>query len=174
MTVNGRRPVVKLGTTADYNILGHGMIEINGVDGLVFENIDIDGTGGTVVDRAGFYVADSSNVTLRNSRVHGFQTSQHNGVFGAGANSGYLHLDNVRLYENGGWDGPAHNVYGVALRYGAEGMDPARAHSVVIDHNTFIARSPVWDDSGHRNVPIASTTPRSCLGPPARRPCRSR
>jgi hypothetical protein len=239
VTVNGRRPVIKLGTTADYNILGHGAVEVSGVDGLVFENIDIDGTGGTVVDRAGFFVTDSSNVTLRDVRVHGFQTSQHNGVFGAGGNSGYLHLDGVRLYENGGWDGPAHNVYvnasdvdpnftlkltnswssavnvghlfksraqvtvlegnvlegtdaptgwdcaesfgldvpnggritvtnnvfvkakpggcanGVALRYGAEGMDAARAHSVVIDHNTFIARSPVWDDSGHRNVPIS-------------------
>ena len=55
---------------------------MDGVDGLLFENIDIDGTGGTGVDRAGFYVLGSSNVTLRNPRVHGFQTSQHNGVFG--------------------------------------------------------------------------------------------
>ena len=111
VTVNGRRPVLHLTTSGDYNILGHGLVEVDGADGLTWENIDIDGTGGQWVDRAGFFVTDSSNVTLRNVRVHGFQDSQHNGVFGAGGNRGTLHLDNVRLYDNGGWDGPAHNVY---------------------------------------------------------------
>lgn len=238
VTVDGRRPSLHMTTSGDYNVLGHGLVEVDGADGLTWENIDIDGTGGQWVDRAGFFVTDSSDVTLRNVRVHGFQDSQHNGVFGAGGNRGTLHLDNVRLYDNGGWDGPAHNVYvnasttdpnftlrvtdswssavnvghllksraqvtivegsvlegtdpaagwdcaesfgldvpnggrvtvrnsvfvkarpgscanGMAFRYGAEGMDPGRTHAVTLDHNTFIARSTVWDDAGHRNVPL--------------------
>ncbi len=110
VTVDGRRPVIELGE-GDYNVLGHAPVEIEGADGLVIENIDIDGAGLGTFDRSGIYIVDSHDVTLRNMRIHGFQGGQHNGVFAAGANSGTLLLDDVRLYDNGGWDGPAHNAY---------------------------------------------------------------
>lgn len=111
VTVNGRRPVLKLGTQVDYNVLGHGMIEVSQANTLTIENLDIDGTAGSWIDRAGIYIVASRNVTLRNMRIHGFQDSQHNGVFASGASSGTLYLDNVRMYDNGGWDGPSHNIY---------------------------------------------------------------
>ncbi len=111
VTVNGVRPVIRLGTEGDYNVMGHGMIEIEEANGLTIENIDIDATDGDWVDRAGLYIIASRNVTLRNMRIHGFQDSQHNGIFAAGASSGTLLMSNLRLYDNGGWDGPSHNVY---------------------------------------------------------------
>ena len=43
----------------------------------MWENIDVDGTGGSGVDRSGIYVLNSRNVTIRNSRIHG------RGVFAA-------------------------------------------------------------------------------------------
>ena len=243
VTVDGRRPVLQLRDAEDYNNYRHGLLEIDGANGLVWENIDVDGTGGSGVDRSGIYVLNSRNVTIRNSRIHGFDESDNNGVFGAGGNAGTLWLDNVRLFDNGGWDGPSHNVYinssdvdpnftakitnsistratvghlfksraqvtiaegnlfegtdshpgwecaesfgldvpeggrltaannvfvkakpgacanGVALRYAAEAFTNDRTHSVSITNNTFIASSTVWDDSGHRNVPLGFLYP---------------
>ncbi|MFV0259651.1 MAG: right-handed parallel beta-helix repeat-containing protein [Acidimicrobiales bacterium] len=248
ITVNGERPVLKMGTTGDYNTLGHGLVEIDGVDGLTWENIDIDGTDGEWVDRAAIYVLNSNDVTIRNARIHGMQDSRHNGVFGAGGNRGTLLLDNLRLYDNGGDNGPSHNVYvnssdtdpdftlavrnswssavnlghllksraqvtvvegnllegtnplpgwdcgesygldvpnggrvtvtnnvfvkakpeacgnGISFRYGAEGLDAGRTHRVDLVHNTFIARSPVWDEAGHRSIPLGFFSPLAVPG----------
>ncbi len=114
VTVNGKRPVIRLGASTGSNTtLGQGLVYIDTSQNITIENIDVDGTrtGTGTVGKAGVYVVAGNNLTLRNMRIHGFRSVGANGIFGADQNSGTLLLDRVQLFGNGGDSGPEHNVY---------------------------------------------------------------
>ncbi len=112
MTVNGVRPVIKLaGIGTSNNTLGQSAVYFDKSENIVFENIDIDGTGATYVGKAGIYLNGAKNLTLRNLRIRGFKGSDANGIFGTGNNAGLLRLENIELVDNGGSNGPEHNIY---------------------------------------------------------------
>jgi hypothetical protein len=112
MTVNGKRPVIKLnGIGTSNNTLGQSAAYFDSSENIIFENIDIDGNGATYVGKAGIYINGAKNLTLRNLRIHGFKGVDANGIFGTNNNSGLLKLENIELYDNGGANGPEHNIY---------------------------------------------------------------
>jgi hypothetical protein len=112
ITVNGRRPVIKLnGIGTSNNTLGQSAVYFDTSENIVFENIDIDGSGASYVGKAGIYLNGAKNLTLRNLRIHSFKGVQANGIFGTGNNSGLLRLENIELFDNGGANGPEHNIY---------------------------------------------------------------
>jgi hypothetical protein len=114
VTVNNKRPVIRLGAvTASNTTLGQALVYVDKSENITIENIDVDGarTGTGTVGKAGIYVVAGANLTLRNMRVHGFRAYDANGIFGADQNSGTLLLDRVQLYDNGGANGPEHNIY---------------------------------------------------------------
>jgi hypothetical protein len=114
ITVNNKRPVIRLGAvTASNTTLGQALVYIDKSQNITIENIDVDGarTGTGTVGKAGVYIVAGANLTLRNMRVHGFRAYDANGIFGADQNSGTLLLDRVQLYDNGGANGPEHNIY---------------------------------------------------------------
>jgi hypothetical protein len=112
ITVNGVRPVIRLnGLGTSNNTLGQSAVYFDKSENIVFENIDIDGNGATYVGKAGIYVNGAKNLTLRNLRIHGFKGSDANGIFGTDNNRGILRLENIELFDNGGANGPEHNIY---------------------------------------------------------------
>lgn len=112
LTVNGRRPVIKLnGIGTSNNTLGQSAVYFDKSENIIFENIDIDGSGATYVGKAGIYLNGAKNLMLRNLRIHGFKSVQANGIFGTDNNSGLLRLENIELFDNGGGNGPEHNIY---------------------------------------------------------------
>lgn len=112
VTVGGVRPVIRLdGQSASENTLGQAAIYVDRSEGIVIENIDVDGRGAKAVGKAGVYVSGARDLTLRNMRIHGFRAAKANGVFGTVENSGYLRLEGVELFDNGGDNGPEHNIY---------------------------------------------------------------
>jgi hypothetical protein len=112
ITVNGVRPVIKLnGISTSNNTLGQSAVYFDKSENIVFENIDIDGGGAIYVGKAGVYLNGAKNLTLRNLRIHGFKGTKANGIFGTGSNSGLLRLENIELFDNGGDNGPEHNIY---------------------------------------------------------------
>ncbi len=112
ITVNGVRPVIKLaGIGTSNNTLGQSAVYFDKSENIVFENIDIDGTGATYVGKAGIYLNGAKNLRLRNLRIRGFKGSQANGIFGTDTNAGLLRLERVELVDNGGGNGPEHNIY---------------------------------------------------------------
>ncbi len=112
ITVNGVRPVIRLnGIGASYNTLNQSAVYFDKSENIVFENFDIDGRGTTGVGKAAIYLLGGKNIRLRNLRIYGFKNAQANGIFGAGQYSGYLLLENIELFDNGGANGPEHNIY---------------------------------------------------------------
>jgi hypothetical protein len=112
VTVNGVRPVIRLPATgASNNTLGQGIVYFAKSEGITFENFDIDGTSTGGVGKAAIYVNGATNLTLRNLRIHGFKAQKANGIFGTDQNVGTLRLENIELYDNGGDNGPEHNIY---------------------------------------------------------------
>ncbi len=112
ITVNGKRPVIKLnGIGTSNNTLGQGAVYFDTSENIVFENIDIDGNGATFSGKAGIYINGAKNLTLRNLRIHGFKGVDANGIFSTGNTRGLLKLESIELFENGGANGPEHNVY---------------------------------------------------------------
>ncbi len=112
VTVNGIRPVIKLdGIVAGNNTLGQSAIYIDKSENVTIENIDVDGTGTKFVGKAGVFLQESKNLTLRNMRIHGYKAVRQNGLFVTDGGSGTLTLENLELYDNGGDNGPEHNVY---------------------------------------------------------------
>jgi hypothetical protein len=84
-------------------------IVIQNIDLAVDKNIGFPG-------KAGIYTNGAASLTLRQMRVHGFEqvtgdTYGANGIFTTGADTGTLTLDQIELYDNGGGNGPAHNIY---------------------------------------------------------------
>ncbi len=111
VTVNGKRPVIRVGSSgASYNTLNQAPVYFDKGANLTMENIDIDAAGGSV-GKAGVYIVGTTNLTLRNMRIHGFRSARANGVFGGANASGTLLIDRVQLFDNGGDGGPEHNVY---------------------------------------------------------------
>lgn len=112
VTVNGVRPVIRLdGIVAGNNTLGQSAIYIDKSENVTIENIDVDGTGTKFVGKAGVFLQESKNLTLRNMRIHGFKGVRQNGLFVTDGGSGTLTLENLELFDNGGDNGPEHNVY---------------------------------------------------------------
>ena len=112
ITVNGKRPVIKLnGIGTSNNTLGQSAVYFDSSENIVFENIDIDGNGATYAGKAGIYINGAKNLTLRNLRIHGFKGVDANGIFSTGNTSGLLKLESIELFDNGGGNGPEHNVY---------------------------------------------------------------
>jgi hypothetical protein len=112
ITVGGKRPVIKLnGIGTSNNTLGQSAVYFDKSENIIFENIDIDGSGATYAGKAAIYVNGAKNLTLRNLRIHGFKGVDANGIFGTGNNSGLLKLENIELFDDGGANGPEHNIY---------------------------------------------------------------
>ncbi len=112
VTVNGKRPVLRLGATGgSNNTLGQSMVYVDQSSNVLIENIDLDGSGGGSVGKSGIYVNGVNNITLRNMRIHGFRAGQTNGIFATSSNQGTLRIDRVHLFDNGGGNGPEHNIY---------------------------------------------------------------
>ncbi|MDD4915259.1 MAG: hypothetical protein PHW13_09535 [Methylococcales bacterium] len=125
VTVNGIRPVILdpiailwdfTSAQAPIYIFGGGTADTNSTN-IVIENIDLAadtniGFGGM----SAVYVNGGTDITLRQMRIHGFEqasgnTGGTNGIFSTPNNTGTLTLDQIELYENGGWYGPRHNAY---------------------------------------------------------------
>jgi hypothetical protein len=121
MTVNGVRPVIRLPATgAPNNTLGQGMIYFDQSENIIFDNFDIESTTSSgSVGKAAIYVNGAKNLTLRNLRIHGFKAQDANGIFGTDNNSGTLRMEYIELFDNGGGNGPEHNIY-----IGASKLDP--------------------------------------------------
>jgi hypothetical protein len=112
VTVNGKRPVLRLPTTgASNNTLGQAVVYVDAGNNITLENLDIDGGSAGSVGRSGVFISSASNVTLRDVAVHGFRRARGNGVFSTGNTSGTLLLERVQLFDNGGDGGPEHNAY---------------------------------------------------------------
>lgn len=123
LTRNGIRPVLlDVGSAGDYAsaqapfyIAGDGA-GLNAVN-LLVQNLDValDAANGSS-GRSGIYINGATGLTFRQMRVHGFElqdgnTSGADGIFSTSNNNGTITLDQVELYQNGGDDGPAHNLY---------------------------------------------------------------
>lgn len=120
VTVNGVRPAIRLPATgASNNTLGQGIVYFDKSENITFENFDIDGASTGGVGKAAIYVNGATNLTLRNLRIHGFKAHDANGIFGTDANTGTLRMENIELFDNGGGNGPEHNIY-----IGASKLDP--------------------------------------------------
>ncbi len=112
MTVNGVRPVIRLPATgASNNTLGQGLIYFDKSENITFENFDVDSNSSGAVGKAAIYINGAKNLTLRNLRIRGFKTQDANSIFGTDNNSGTLRLENIELFDNGGGNGPEHNIY---------------------------------------------------------------
>jgi hypothetical protein len=112
ITVNGVRPVLRLrGIGASYNTLNQSAVYFDKSENIVFENFDIDGNGSTGVGKAALYINGAKNLSLRNLRIYGFKGVEANGIFGTDNNRGLLKLENIELFDNGGGNGPEHNIY---------------------------------------------------------------
>jgi hypothetical protein len=111
VTVNGRRPVLRVGAGGSNNTLGQALVYVDKSRNITIENIDIDGGGAGTVGKSGIYLYRTNGVTLRNMRIHGFRRGRTNGVFAAGSNRGTFTMERVQLFDNGGDSGPEHNVY---------------------------------------------------------------
>jgi hypothetical protein len=112
ITVNGKRPVLRLPATgASNNTLGQAVVYVDAGNNITLENLDIDGGSAGSVGRSGVFISSASNVTLRDVAVHGFRRARGNGVFSTGNTSGTLLLERVQLFDNGGDGGPEHNAY---------------------------------------------------------------
>jgi hypothetical protein len=112
VTVNGKRPVLRLPATgASNNTLGQSIVYVDAGNRITLENLDIDGGTAGSVGRSGVFVSAASNVTLRDVAVHGFRRARGNGVFSTGNTSGTLLFERVQLFDNGGDGGPEHNAY---------------------------------------------------------------
>lgn len=111
VTINGKRPVIKTGSHASYNTYNQALVYFETSENVVFENFDIDGSGGAPVGKAGIYVSGAKNLTIRDVRVYGMKDSKANGLFATDVNAGVLRIDRVELRDNGGDGGPEHNLY---------------------------------------------------------------
>jgi Right handed beta helix region len=112
ITVNGKRPVIKLaGISSSNNTLGQGPIYVGESTGVVIENLEIDGNNAVYNGKAGIYIAGAKDLTLRDLKIHGFRGTKTNGVFGAYTNSGTLTMERLEVFGNGGDNGPEHNFY---------------------------------------------------------------
>ncbi len=138
VTVNGIRPVI-LDPAPDGDFasnqapiyIWNGGTTLNGTSGgatipatghnpsgVKITNIDlaIDKAIPGFNGKAGIYSNGSDNLTLSQMRIHGFEmitgnTYGANGVFNTVNDTGTLELDQMELYDNGGAEGPAHNIY---------------------------------------------------------------
>ncbi len=123
ITVNGVRPVIKLPSTGASNAnFGQSLVYIGASENITIENMDIssNATGAGGLGKAGVYINGGKNVTLKNVRISGFSNKSANGIFATGLNSGTLLLSGVELANNGGGNGPEHNIY-----VNASSVDPA-------------------------------------------------
>lgn len=112
ITVDGRRPVIRLPSTgASANTEGQGLIHIAESHDITIENLDVIGGAGGDVGQGAIFVDGNSNLTLRNLRVQGFNAVKGNGIFATSRNAGLLRIDRVELGDNGGNTGPQHNLY---------------------------------------------------------------
>lgn len=111
VTVNGKRPVIKVGGEASYNTYNQSLVYFEASENVVFENFDIDGSGGKPVGKAGIFISGAKNLTIRDVRVYGLKDSHANGIFGTDLNAGVLRLERIELRNNGGSGGPEHNLY---------------------------------------------------------------
>jgi hypothetical protein len=112
ITVNGKRPVIKLaGISSSNNTLGQGPVYVGESTGVVIENLEIDGNNAVYNGKAGIYIAGAKDLTLRDLKIHGFRGTKTNGVFGAYTNSGTLTMERLEVFGNGGDNGPEHNFY---------------------------------------------------------------
>ena len=113
VTVDGRRPVIRNPATGASNAtLGQALVYIADAENITIENLDIaDSPTGGGVGKAGMYVNGAKNLTLRNVRVSGFKLHGQNGIFGTSGNTGTFLMQNVELADNGGNNGPEHNIY---------------------------------------------------------------
>ena len=114
ITVNGKRPLIRLGkgVNAGNNTLGQSLIYFDGGKDITFENFDIQGRPGSFqAGKAAIYIIGVENLTLRNLRISGFRGANANGIFAAGPMRGTLRLDNIELFDNGGNSSPEHNIY---------------------------------------------------------------
>jgi hypothetical protein len=82
---------------------------------LIYDN----GAGNGGNDANGKLITGTT--TLRNMRISGGRriSGGVNGIFSTGSPAGTLALENVELFDNGGSNGPAHNVY-----LGSSSVDP--------------------------------------------------
>lgn len=110
VTVNGVRPVLSIQTVSSNN-LGQGTVYLDKSKDIVIENIDIDAEGATSTGKGLIYANGVENLTLRDMRIHGASKGNANGVFGTPANAGTIKMERIDIYNNGGDDGPAHNIY---------------------------------------------------------------
>lgn len=123
ITVNGVRPVIKLPASGASNAnFGQSLVYVGASENITIENLDIssNSTGAGGLGKAGVYINGGKNVTLRNVRISGFSNKSANGIFATGLNSGTLLLSGVELANNGGGNGPEHNIY-----VNASSVDPA-------------------------------------------------
>lgn len=109
---NNTRPVVILNVPATHNAQFQSAIYFGTGTGNKMSNIDVYETKGGSAGVAGVYVSGSTNLTLQNMRISGFETSQLDGLFVATA-AGILLLDQVELDHNGGNNNGSlgHNAY---------------------------------------------------------------
>ena len=124
VTENGVRPVIlNVPAAGDFAsaqsviyIWNKGSSSTNAVN-ITIANIDlaIDKSVGRI-GKAGLYSNGSTNLTLKQMRIHGFKMENGNsyganGIFATGNDAGVFTLDQIELFDNGGVDGPAHNIY---------------------------------------------------------------
>jgi hypothetical protein len=113
ITAGGVRPVIRNPATgASNNNFGQSLVYVGKSEDVTIENIDIaDSASGGGLGKAALYVNGARNLTLRNVRISGFRRHQQNGIFGTSGNSGLFLMQNVELADNGGSNGPEHNIY---------------------------------------------------------------
>jgi hypothetical protein len=150
VTVNGKRPVIKMGSgvSSSNNTLGQGLLYIDRSENVTIENLDIQqGSADGRAGKAGIYVNGARNLTINNVRVSGFKASTANGIFGTSANSGTLRLNNVELIDNGGDSGPEHNIY-----INASSTDPAFTVHMTNSFSTSVYYGHTFKSRAQRNV----------------------
>ena len=100
----------------DDNTLGNGCVYFGPGADVDWSNLDVAGTSTVTTGAAGMYVDGPTNLTIADSRVHGFQansvmTGGANGILVSPNTKGRLTLFRVELDHNGGSNGPRHNFY---------------------------------------------------------------
>jgi len=123
LTQNGIRPVqLDVPSAGDWAsaqapvYIWNGGIAGQSAANITFTNIDIAlDTNFGYAPKAGIYSNGSSNLTLDQMRIHGFELNGApygaNGIFATGNDTGIFTLKQIELFDNGGAEGPAHNIY---------------------------------------------------------------
>ena len=151
VTQNGVRPLLYRndGGQGDF-ATAQGAIYFAQAANVTVQNIDVIlGPQGSV-GKAGIYINQASNATLRDMLIRDFAWQANgadgqNGVFSTGNATGTLTLDQIEAYNNGGPNGPTHNFY-----INASAADPnftvrltnSWSHDAVYGH-TFKSRAQV-------------------------------